>query len=197
MVKPNVKKILSNTTELESRFIPDFKELKETVDTFKKIGYQVVLTQGCYDLIHEGHAAYLEKARGLGDLLIVGVDSDAFTRKRKGPNRPVVPQKERMKMLMHLRHVDIVTLREVHHGIGDLIRLVCPDVLVVSRSTKDFTAAMVKEYKPYCGKIVSLEPQATTSTSARIRDLTIEGAEQLAGEISQLTQNFIAKIRKA
>ncbi len=196
MLKTNIKQILSATTDIGSRLIGSHKELKNVVETFKKMGYRIVLTQGVYDLIHEGHAAYLEKAKAYGDLLIVGVDSDELTRKRKGPNRPIVPQEERLKMLVHLRHVDIVTVREVHHDIGDLIRLICPDVLIVSKSTNDFTSAMVKEYRPYCGKIISLPPQATTSTSARIRQLTIEGAEKLADEISKLTKDFIAKIRQ-
>ena len=73
MAETNIKKILSNVADLESRFIGNYKELKKVVETFKKIGYRIVLTQGVYDLIHEGHAAYLEKARSYGDLLIVGV----------------------------------------------------------------------------------------------------------------------------
>jgi rfaE bifunctional protein nucleotidyltransferase chain/domain len=181
---------------MKERFVPDYKELKDIVEHLKKVGYKIVLTQGVYDLIHEGHALYLEAARSHGDVLIVGVDSDALTKQRKGPERPIVPQEERLKMLVHLRHVDLVTIRDVQHGIGDLIKLVKPDVLVVSKSTGDFTAKQVKEYDKYCGKIVTLPPQATTSTSARIRLLAIEGAEKLAREITKLTQEFLAKIRK-
>lgn len=166
------------------------------VKTFKQMGYRVVLTQGVYDLIHEGHAAYLEAAKSHGDILIVGVDSDELTRLRKGPERPIVPQKERLKMLVHLRSVDIVTLREAHHDIGDLIRIVAPDVLIVSKSTTDFTPDMAKEYESVCGEVISLPPQATTTTSARIRNLTIEGAEKLATEVSRLTQDFLGKIRQ-
>jgi len=188
--------LLSSTTNLNTRFIPDYKQLQDIVEIIKKRGHRIVLTQGVWDLIHEGHAVYLEQARSQGDILIVGVDSDELTRKRKGPNRPIVPQAERLKMLVHLRHVDIVTLREAHDDLGDLIRLVKPDVLVVSKTTKDLTDAMVKEYKPYCKKIISLPPQATSTTSARIRQLTIEGAEKLADEITQLTKDFIAKIRQ-
>ncbi|KKU57344.1 MAG: Bifunctional synthase/transferase [Parcubacteria group bacterium GW2011_GWA2_47_12] len=191
----NIKEILDNGSSLESRFIPDYKKLKIAVETLKKTGYRIVLTQGVYDLIHEGHAGYLEAAKSHGDILIVGVDSDSLTRKRKGPGRPVVPQTERLKMLIHLRHVDIVTLRDVKHDIGHLIRLIQPDVLVASKSTSDFKKDQVYEYKNYCGKIVILPPQATTSTSARIRTLTIDGAEKLAGEIGHLTQVFINNIR--
>lgn len=196
MSKSRIKNILSGGSDFKSRFIPDHKELKDTIEMLKKMGYRIVLTQGVYDLIHEGHAAYLEVARSHGDLLIVGVDSDELTKRRKGPDRPIVPQGERLKMLLHLRHVDVVTLREATSDLGDLIRLVKPDVLVVSKSTKDFTSEMVKDYRDYCGKIVSLPPQATTTTSARIRNLTIEGAEKLATEISRLTQNFLLKIKR-
>jgi D-beta-D-heptose 7-phosphate kinase/D-beta-D-heptose 1-phosphate adenosyltransferase len=152
-------------------FIKDFTVLQKTVEAHQKAGKKVVLTQGVYDLIHEGHAAYLEKARAYGDLLVVGVDSDALTRLRKGPNRPIVPEGERLKMLAHLRHVDIVTVRDVEHGIGDLIKLLKPDVLVTSSSTKDFSKKEQLEYKKWCGKVIVLPPQAVTSTSARIRNL--------------------------
>jgi rfaE bifunctional protein nucleotidyltransferase chain/domain len=196
MSTARIKHILTPGSQIKERFVPDYKELKDIVSHLKKVGYKIVLTQGVYDLIHEGHALYLEAARSFGDVLIVGVDSDALTKKRKGPDRPIVPQEERLKMLVHLRHVDIVTLRDLDDGIGDLIKLVKPDVLVVSKSTGDFTEKQVKEYDKYCGKIVTLPPQATTSTSARIRLLAIEGAEKLAREILKLTDEFLIKIRK-
>ncbi|MEX0930056.1 MAG: adenylyltransferase/cytidyltransferase family protein, partial [Candidatus Paceibacterota bacterium] len=141
------------------------------------------------------HARYLEKAKEHGDLLIVGVDSDELTKQRKGPDRPIVPLKERLKMLVHLRHVDIVTVRNAGEGIGDLIRAVKPDVLIVSKSTKDFTKKMKVEYKNDCKKIVDLPPQATTSTSARIRQVAIEGANSLAKEVKDLTEDFIKRLR--
>lgn len=181
-----------------ARFVPDHTELKKLVEELRKEGRTIVLTQGVYDLLHEGHALYLEAAKSYGDILIVGVDSDELTKQRKGPNRPIVPQEERIKMLMHLRHVDIVTVRESHHDIGELIRLIRPDVLVTSTSTKDFENDLGKgTYNEYCKKIVILPPQATTSTTARIRTLTIEGAEKLASEIQKLTENFINEIRKS
>ncbi|HSX15084.1 MAG TPA: adenylyltransferase/cytidyltransferase family protein [Candidatus Saccharimonadales bacterium] len=181
----------------DDRFIPNLKRLDEVVRAFKVVGLKVVLTQGVYDLLHEGHARYLELAKSYGDILIVGIDSDELTRQRKGSNRPIVPERERIEMLSHLRHVDVIALRKSEQGIGDLIRLVKPDVLVTSSSTKDFTAQMIKDYGNSCGKIITLKPQSTTSTTARIRDLTIEGAEQLATEINTLTKDFIDKIRRA
>lgn len=196
MFSPVLENITSSKTHFSERYIDDYDRLTETVNQLKKQGKKIVLTQGVWDLIHEGHALYLEVAKSYGDVLIVGVDSDELTKSRKGPNRPIVPQTERLKMLVHLRHVDIVVVREIHHDIGDLIRLVKPDVLVTSHSTKDFDTEMKKMYEDFCGKIITMEPQATTSTTARIRNLTIEGAEQLASEVQKLTQDFLDKIRK-
>lgn len=189
--------VFSTGTNSDERYISDFSRLDEMVKALKTVGLRIVLTQGVFDLIHEGHARFLEMAKAHGDILIVGIDSDELTRLRKGSNRPIVPQRERVEMLTHLRHVDIVVLRDVEQDIGDLIRLVKPNVLVTSNSTKDFTAKLVREYKHDCGEILTLDPQSTTSTTARIRDLTIEGAENLATEINELTQEFISKIRQA
>jgi len=187
---------MATKVRAKNRFIPNHSILKGVVKNLKQEGRKVVLTQGVYDLIHEGHARYLEAAKSYGDVLIVGVDSDELTRLRKGPNRPIVPQRERVNMLLHLRHVDIVTIREANHDIGALIRLVRPDVLVTSTSTEDFKKDLrAGKYDSYCQKIVILPPQATTSTTARIRKLTIEGAEKLAREVQQLTQNFLNEIK--
>lgn len=166
------------------------------VQSLKALGMRIVLTQGVYDLIHEGHAAYLEKAKSLGDILIVGVDSDELTKIRKGPKRPIVPQAERVNMLLHLRHVDLVTIKEAHHGIGDIIDIVRPDVMVFSSSTEEATAEAIAVYKGLCGEIIVLPPQATTTTTARVRNLTIEGVEDLAKEVNSLMINFVNKIRE-
>lgn len=191
------KKVAKNENSHGDRYIPDYKKLVTFVEQQKKEGKRIVLTQGVYDLIHEGHAKYLAAARAFGDILIVGVDSDELTRKRKGPNRPIVPENERITMLLHLRPVDIVTIRDVKSHIGDLIRLIKPDVYVASKSTTDFTKEMRDEYTDYCKKIAVLPPQAVTSTSARVRNLTIDGAETLAKEIREVTERFLEKIRNA
>src|SRR3989338_3359067 len=194
-----VKNILSSGSNLKDRFIPNLKELKRVTDNLKRMGYRIVLTQGVYDMLHEGHARYLEQALSYGDILVVGVDSDELTRKRKGPNRPVVPQGERLQMLAHLRSVGILTIREVDHGMGKLIETVRPDVLITSSSTSDFGKKEIVVYKKLCGKIVTLPPQAATSTTARVRLLTISGADQLAREIMQgvpqLVKNALDKFR--
>lgn len=194
-----VKNILSSGSNLKDRFIPNLKELKRVTDSLKHMGYRIVLTQGVYDMLHEGHARYLEQALSYGDVLVVGVDSDELTRKRKGPNRPVVPQAERLQMLAHLRHVGILTLREEKHGLGKLIETVRPDVLITSSSTNDFGKKEISVYKKVCGKIITLPPQAATSTTARVRLLTISGADELAKEIMHgmpiIVKNALDKFR--
>lgn len=194
-----IKNILSSSVSLKDRFIPDFKELGRVVADLKRMGYRIVLTQGVYDMIHEGHARYLEKALSYGDILVVGVDSDELTRSRKGPNRPIVPEKERLQMLAHLRHVSILTVREVKHGLGKLIETVRPDVLITSSSTSDFGKKEIAVYKKICGRIVTLPPQAATSTTARVRSLTISGADELAKEIIErvpaAVKNALEKFR--
>ncbi len=179
---------------IPQRYITDKAELQKIVQSMKNLGMKVVLTQGVYDLIHEGHALYLEKAKALGDVLIVAVDSDELTRMRKGPKRPIVPQNERVNMLLHLRHVDIVTIKEASEGLGDVINNIRPDVMVFSGSTKDVSQEHINEYKDCCGEIVVLPAQATTTTTARIRNLTIEGAEKLAKEVNELIAKFLQQI---
>jgi D-glycero-beta-D-manno-heptose 1-phosphate adenylyltransferase len=195
----SVEKLLSEYAHSSDRFIADYNVLKLVTDDLKQRGLRIVLTQGVYDLLHEGHARYLEKALSYGDVLIVGVDTDEFTRARKGPNRPIVPFEERLHMLSHLRHVSILTQRDVDTEIGTLIRTVRPHVLVASESTKDFPPELVASYSEYCEEVVTLPPQATTSTTARIRMLSIDGADQLARELAEriphVVQETLEKLR--
>lgn len=179
-----------------TRYFQSVEKFADVLDKIKTSKNKLVLTQGVYDLIHEGHAKYLQLAKSYGDILVVGIDSDRLTRQRKGPTRPIVPQRERIQMLLHLRHVDFVVLRDINEDIGHLIRSIKPDVLVTSHSTEDLTKSVAQEYKPFCGKIVTLQPQSTTSTTARIRKLTIDGASSLAEEINKLTAQFIDKLHQ-
>jgi len=186
----NIRKVLSGTAIREERTENDLERLSETCETLRQMGYKIVLTQGVYDLLHIGHVRYLEKARAEGDILILGVDSDELTRRRKGPKRPIVPLGERLALLSRLRCVDILTVREVSHGIDDLIIKVKPDVLVVSFTTKDFPEEKQKLLEKYCGRVVQLEAQAETSTSAKIRTLLLDGARELKQRIDRVLNEY-------
>lgn len=174
---------LGNGSCFDSRYVPDYEVLAKTVESLKGLGQKVVLTQGTYDLLHIGHAKYLECARSFGDFLIVGIDSDEKTKSRKGEFRPMVPEDERLQMLCHLRSVDLVTLKQLDHPRYELIRVVQPDVLVVSESTKGgFPEEELKEYESLLakgGRLEVLPPQAETSASARIRIFQLSVARRL------------------
>lgn len=182
--------IFGNGTNLEDRYIPDHKKLAVLVKSWKDLGLKIVLTSGTYDLFHVGHAEYLERAKEQGDLLIVGVDSDLKVKARKGPNRPVVPESERLQILSHLRHVDAITLKLHTEKANGLIKLIRPDVLVLSKST-NHKKEDIDEKKKYCGKVVLLPPQAETSTSAKVRLLHVSGADSFAKEVVPLLENLI------
>lgn len=90
---------------------------------------KIVFTNGCFDLIHAGHATYLAEARALGDVLVLGLNSDASVKRLKGPLRPIQPEQERSYLLSQLCSVDYVCLFEEDTPLN-LIETIAPDVLV-------------------------------------------------------------------
>jgi len=92
-------------------------------------GRRVVLTNGCFDMLHPGHVALLEAARREGDLLIVAINSDASVTRLKGPGRPLLPQAERAEALLALESVDQVVIYDEETPI-EVVRALAPDVLV-------------------------------------------------------------------
>ena len=92
-------------------------------------GRVVVTTNGCFDVLHVGHARYLRQARALGDILIVGVNTDDSVRKLKGPERPVIPVDERAEMFASLEAVDYVTIFGEDTPC-DLLELIRPSIHV-------------------------------------------------------------------
>ena len=91
-------------------FIPSWDILARELNRRREAGARIVSTNGVFDLLHVGHLRYLQAARRCGDLLVVGVNSDACTRLLKGPTRPFVPEEERAELLAALNCVDYVTL---------------------------------------------------------------------------------------
>jgi D-beta-D-heptose 7-phosphate kinase/D-beta-D-heptose 1-phosphate adenosyltransferase len=109
--------------------IKSFDELKVQVERLKKLGKKIVFTNGCFDILHRGHVSYLDIAKSYGDVLILGLNSDASVRKLKGDSRPINSEEDRAFVLSALESVDFVTV------FGDetpyeLIKMVEPDVLV-------------------------------------------------------------------
>ncbi|PIR87743.1 MAG: hypothetical protein COU10_02930 [Candidatus Harrisonbacteria bacterium CG10_big_fil_rev_8_21_14_0_10_45_28] len=176
-------------TNFNKRFIKDYRRLKKFVEHCRGLGLKIVLTSGTYDMVHIGHARYFEAAKHHGDILIVGVDSDIKVRQRKGPGRPVVPQEERLEMVVHTRPVDVVTLKEHTHPRWHLIKTVMPDTLVATRET--YNKKSLQELKKYCKNVVVLDPMATTSTSAKIRLLQVNTAKKIGQALTPKIMSVI------
>lgn len=192
--------LLGSGSNLERRVINDYSKLRDIIGACRLLGKNIVLTSGSWDLIHVGHGRYMEKAKqsitGVNQeevVLVVGVDSDEKIRKKKGANRPVVSQDERVEMLCHIRHVDIVTLKNIDDEKWKLIKTVQPDVLIVSKRT-DYDEKQIKDLAQYVGKVVVLESQATTSTTARIRMLIIDVASKFGMKFDEFKQKILETV---
>ncbi len=98
-------------------------------EQLKREGKKVVFSNGCFDILHRGHIEYLTKAKALGDVLLIGMNTDASVKRLKGPKRPVVGQEDRAFVLAALRVVDYVCLFDEETPY-ELIQAVVPDVLV-------------------------------------------------------------------
>jgi len=186
------KSIFGQTSNFNKRYISDYAKLAEVICHCKGLGLKIVLTQGTYDMVHIGHARYFEEAKKHGDILVVGVDSDEKVRARKGPERPVVPQEERLEMVAHLRPVDVVVLKEYNHPKWHLIKTVKPDVLIATKET--YNEKQLKDLKKFCGEVIVLDPMATTSTSAKIRKLQIGTAKSLGQALTPKIMNIIEEV---
>ena len=134
-------------------------------------GRRVVFTNGCFDLLHAGHVKLLERAKRLGDLLIVGINSDRSARGLKGRGRPIVPQAERALVLAALASVDYVTVFNDPTPLRVIARL-RPHVLVKGA---DWGAAKIVGHelvRRHGGRIVRIPLLAGHSTSALIARIT-------------------------
>lgn len=115
--------------ERTSDKIKSAAEAKKKVAEWRSKGERVVFTNGCFDILHLGHVDYLEKARDLGDRLVVGLNTDASVSRFKGPQRPVQDQQSRARILSSLQFVDAVVLFDEDTP-KELISTLVPDVLV-------------------------------------------------------------------
>lgn len=106
-----------------------FEKSRQNLSLARQKGKKIVFTNGCFDILHIGHARYLNSAREQGDFLVVGLNSDSSIKRLKGEKRPIVPENERAEMLLALSSVDAVILFEEDTPLN-LIKEIMPDVLV-------------------------------------------------------------------
>lgn len=147
--------------------------MNDELKPLRKKGKKVVFTNGCFDIIHAGHVRYLKKAKSTGDILVVGLNSDASVRNIKGPTRPIVPERERAEVLSALSAVDYVVLFSDPTPIK-LIKAIRPDVLAKGAdwAARDIVGGdVVKENGGKVRRITLVKGRSTTNIIKRILEI--------------------------
>ncbi len=142
-------------------------DIKLRVKELKSEGRKIVFTNGCFDILHRGHAEYLVQAKSLGDILIVAVNSDLSVKKLKGENRPVNKEEDRAFLINSLKPVDIVTIF-TEDTPYNLISEIVPDILVKGGDWKEDDIVGSDVVKKAGGRVVSLKFVDNYSTTSII-----------------------------
>ena len=129
-------------------------------------GYRIVFTNGCFDMFHAGHLDIIKAAAGLGDILIVGVNSDRSVRKLK-PGRPIVPEKERLAIVESLRWVDGAILFSQKTPVP-IIEKIRPDIHVKGGDWKKENMPETATVEAYGGEVVIMPHRVDISTTKRL-----------------------------
>jgi D-beta-D-heptose 7-phosphate kinase/D-beta-D-heptose 1-phosphate adenosyltransferase len=182
--------VLSQDVNFADRLVPSLEEMARVVSHLKGLGYRIVLTSGSFDLIHLGHVKYLARAKELGGILVVGVDSDAKIRRRKGEDRPMVPENERLELLAHQRPVDLIYLKQDEDPRWGLIKAVEPDVLVLT-ADHSYTDEQLVQLAEVVGEIQVIERQAAVTTSERIRQMYMNLGDKLGPKLAEVLPGLI------
>ena len=146
-------------------------------EKLKEKNKKIIFTAGSWDLIHAGQCRYLEKARDLGDVLVVGVSSNYAIKKVKGPNKPILDEKIRAEMLTYLKSVDFVTILP-EPSCQPTLGLLQPDVFVTVKEDWTDEYKSSREYKTvikYGGEVVVVDRQSTAISTTKIIQRAIGG----------------------
>lgn len=198
-VQQRALRIIKGSAGFDDRFVPNHKDLVSLIGILRSMGCTIAFTTGVWDLFHIGHAEYIHHGKEeTGKLfpksdhviMVVGVDTDELTKVRKGPNRPIVPENERLQVLGHLRAVDVLTLQ---YESDQLYQIIEHDVRIISQSTADLP--FMGEIQQHCAHVVNLPPQSETSTTARVRQLSFEGASTVLRKIEQGLAGLLEEAR--
>lgn len=152
----------------------DTNDIENFVTILKKGGQKIVFTNGCFDIVHAGHIAYLEAARACGDVLILGLNTDKSVRENKGPARPINNEIDRARVVGALKAVDYVVLFGEKTAEA-IIKKVKPDVYVKGA---DYTLATLPEAKivqEYGGRVEFIPIVAGRSTTGVIEKIKTFG----------------------
>ena len=157
--------------------IKSLENLSDILSGQKQEGKKVVLTNGCFDLLHPGHHHLLNEARREGDILVVAVNSDSSIRRLKGEGRPRIEESDRIKMLAGLEAVDYVVLFEEDTPEG-LIEQLVPDVLVKGGDYRDEVVVGRDLVESKGGRMVFVDRLPGLSTTELLEEVDIDAGEQ-------------------
>lgn len=152
-------------------------DLMSLSEQIKAKGKKIVFTAGSWDLIHAGQCRYIEKAKAEGDVLVVGVSSNAAIKQVKGPNKPILDEKIRAEMLTYLRAVDFVTILP-EPSCAPSLGLLRPDVFITVKEDWTDNYKQSREYKTvtsYGGEVQVVDRQSTSLSTTKIVQRAIGG----------------------
>ena len=138
--------------------------LIQRVRSARERGERIILANGCFDILHAGHIRYLEAAKALGELLVVGVNSDLEVAKQKGPGRPVLPEAERAELVAAIEAVDLVTIFE-EPTVAELLLELKPDVHAKGTDYTEETVPEREIVKSFGGRVAIVGDPKDHSTS--------------------------------
>ena len=150
--------------------VVDLSELQKIRTSLRQQNKKVVFTNGCFDLIHRGHVEYLSKAKSLGDVLFVGLNSDDSVHRMKGNNRPIIPLEDRAVVVAHLSPVDYVCVFDDDTPL-ELISALIPDVLVKGADWEINHIVGRDIVEKAGGRVVTIEFLPNRSTSGIIKQI--------------------------
>lgn len=148
-------------------------EISRICESIRKNAHKIAFTNGCFDILHYGHILYLKQAKSLGDILIVGLNSDASVRRIKGNQRPIIPEIERAEILDAVKPIDYVVIFEEDTP-ENLIHIVKPDFLIKGGDYKAEDVVGARFVQSYGGKVVILpyiQGNSTTNIIQKIKNL--------------------------
>lgn len=153
-----------------NRKIKKIGALKKIVSGLKRRKKKIVFTNGCFDILHYGHAKYLRDAKRKGDILIVGVNSDSSVREIKGKNRPIICEADRIALIAALESVDYAVLFKEKTPIN-LIQSLRPDILVKGADWNKNDIAGANLVSGWGGKIYRVKLSAGRSSTKIIKKI--------------------------
>lgn len=149
-------------------FTTNKKEITKILSKLKLRGKKIVFTNGCFDLLHSGHVYLINESKRLGDILILGINSDKSIKLLKGKNRPIIPESDRVYIISSLTAVDFIIIFD-EYSVLDLIMFINPDIITKS---SEYTIEELKNvggnFMQDSGKTVTLIPHKEGISTTKI-----------------------------